>query len=307
MNPCRRSCPRSPAFTLIELLVVIAIIALLIGLLLPALGQARGSGRGTACAARLRDTNQITWTFVADRKGQAPIAGWFNNWTATRFTSEFLPPGLLYYNDAGVQRPMPFFASLAEYTGLEFEKDTRAQLRRALGATTSAPMNSAFFKFYRCPGDRTWDPAATTPAPEHTGLTLAAGRWYLKGTDAVREMTSYLFNEYVLGEWGTKRLFGKIEKVQFPANVFYVADGEPKPKDNNFMTIWDDVSKRGFSFYDYSEAYKRTWPEQYTNGILNVFDQARHNTTLNAGYVDGHVGGSAIKPGPLKKVLINDL
>lgn len=216
----RMASPRR-GFTLIELLVVIAIMAVLIGLLLPALGQARGAGRAAKCAAQLRDTNQVTWAFAAERKGQAPIAGWFSGWRADRFRREFLPPGLMCYNDAGVERPMPFFASLAEFVGLEFEKDSRAQLRRSLGSIPSSPMNSAFFKFYRCPGDRTWDPAAT----DHTGLTLAVDRWYLRSTDAVREMTSYLFNEYALGEWGSKRLLGKIEKVQFPSNVFYVANG----------------------------------------------------------------------------------
>src|SRR5262245_13334711 len=120
------------AFTLIELLVVIAVIGLLIGLLLPVLAGARSSARTVRCAAQLRSISQLTASFTAQHKDQAPIAGRLWNHTRDQFTQSGLPQGLSYYWEAGqgsIQRPMPFFATIAEYAGLTLDRSSIDAMR----------------------------------------------------------------------------------------------------------------------------------------------------------------------------------
>ena len=128
----------------------------------------------------------------------------------------------------------------------------------------------------------------------------AAQETLVKG---IREMTSFMFNEYVLGQLKYSpdkqiyRLLGRIDRVRFPSKVFYIADGEPKS--DRWITVWDFVEVRGDNLYNYNDAYDKS-------GLMQQFDPKRHNKVMNTAYADGHVQGHVLSREALKDILIND-
>lgn len=290
------------AFTLIELLVVIAIIALLIAILLPALGKARASGRQVKCASTVRDTVQLTTAFGAQNQGRAPVAGYLNTYSlATNFNDKGFP-WIPSWDDSGTKRPLPFFAALGVFAGAEIETSSKDILRTQIGV---GGMNPYLAKLQRCPDDQTFDYAATDSATQNKQLaiTLTPVESSYGGPNGIREMTSYMFNEYVLGQLKytpDKQIYrhlGKLDRVRFPSKVFYIADGEPKT--DRWITVWDFVEVKGDNLYNYNDAYDK-------NGLMQQFDQKRHNKVMNAAYVDGHVQGHVLTREALKDIWIND-
>ena len=165
-----RAGPR-PAFTLIELLVVIVVIGILLVLLLPALAAARSAARSARCSGALSQHGRLITAFAADRRDQAPLAGRLWEHTADLFSREHLDAGLFYYFESGpgsIERPMPFFATLAASSGLEFDTSSRAAMRTQLGYPgTTGPAAAAFFQFTCCPDDATFDPAQVNHLGQH--------------------------------------------------------------------------------------------------------------------------------------------
>jgi prepilin-type N-terminal cleavage/methylation domain-containing protein/prepilin-type processing-associated H-X9-DG protein len=63
---------RNRGFTLIELLVVVAIIALLIAILIPSLSGARERAKTAVCAASMRQTGQLIFSYASRFENRAP-------------------------------------------------------------------------------------------------------------------------------------------------------------------------------------------------------------------------------------------
>ena len=306
-----RSTPRRAAggFTLIELLVVVAIIALLISILLPALAAAREAGRTAKCLSQERHSIQSTMNFAGERHGQAPIAGWWYSWVKRDFHSEKLGDDLLYFyhNTDKVYRPLPFFASLCVFNGIPLNRWSLDGIRDELSLMKN-DAGKAFLAYYRCPSDATFRSGRRQRDVDYS-LTLGCYDWADKN-QCVTEMTSYLFNEYVLGQWpaaggGEARLKGKLEKVFAPAETLLFADGEPRVggDPNNpdlWMTIYDFVWLNRTSLQDYYKSLA-DWEQTLKP---SQFDESRHNASMNIAFADGNAATSRIRPEALEKVSV---
>jgi prepilin-type N-terminal cleavage/methylation domain-containing protein/prepilin-type processing-associated H-X9-DG protein len=313
-------------FTLIELLVVIAIIALLVGLLLPVLASARTAGRLMKCASQQRSMGQLTAGFMADRRDQAPMAGRLWMHSLANFTEQNLPRELVYYNDTEggfVRRPLPFFASLAHTAGVNMDMSSRQSLRRYLGSAGSdTPEAESFYSMTRCPADDTFDPAD----PLQVGNSLLPNDLSWTATGGLGEMTSYMANEWVLGDtWiPGRRLKGKLYLVHRPSEVALTMDGEPRvfesPQGMNYMTFFDDeILQWRFSMYDYNFRFRTFYPEElFSRGIFyqfgfkvnvdyfSIVGSSRHKGSTNVSFVDGHVKTVPMNDDAFARILISD-
>lgn len=324
------------AFTLIELLVVIAIIAILIGLLLPALKGARESARSTVCQTQIRHSVQSTIGFANERKGQAPLAGqmWGLAQSAYFVESPAFPrqwKDLTFWTHNGfgvapaptVSFPMPFFMTLADFDGVDWGQGTYSTVGPVSGRTSRDLMMdaagtgaesqpNALAAYYRCPGDKTFQIGRPGPPNDpipDAGVSLLPGGQTSGWRDlqsVIPEMSSYMFNESVLGRSpnpsGRNAAFqGRIDKVQFPSDIFLIADGEPRQEwGDHFLTVWHDPNIAQFDMWQYREAMRTVAPNTGSQ-----FDDGRHNKGISVGYVDGHVAGLPMTRKGLEKVYIS--
>jgi len=300
--------------------VVIAIITVLISILLPALAAARAASRTTACLATVRSVGQATTSFATDRKGQAPLAGRLADYPRAMFSREYLPGDLLYYDESGpgsIERPMPFFATLASYSGAQFDTNSISAMRDCLGASTSSTGIADLGRFTRCPDDSEFRAGNVG----HLGVTLGPGDNTWTVTAGLGEMSSYMLNEWVLGQEGNDRLRGKLDRVQFPGEVFVAADGVPRvleaPPGQNYLLVWNDSSMPGFSLADYSDQNLGYTPDTpsglcYQFGYIvdsmtgEVTGGPRHRGAINVNFYDGHSATAPLNYAAMQKVRISD-
>lgn len=319
----RRAEPRCTAagFTLVELLVVIAIIAVLVSILLPALAAARASARTSRCLATVTGIGQATTTFMAERKGQAPLAGRLQQHPTPLFERQHLPSELYYYQESGEgspERPLPFFAQLAINDGLKLDLTSIETLRGQLGGSATDPTVAEFGQRTRCPDDRSFEPGNVL----QTGITLGPGDATWTVTRGLGEMSSYMPNEWIFGEEGNDRRRGKADSVAFPSSVFLACDGEPRslepPPGQNYLLVWNDASIRGFSLSDFNDQNLGYTTTETSTGFCYLFgyvvnpmtgdiiDGPRHRGQINATFMDGHGATIPLRLDTMKRVLISD-
>ncbi|HYE61490.1 MAG TPA: prepilin-type N-terminal cleavage/methylation domain-containing protein [Phycisphaerales bacterium] len=320
-----RASRRATGFTLIELLVVIGVIALLVGLLLPVLSGARAAARTVKCGVKLQSLSALTASFALDRKEQAPIAGRLWQHSRAQFTRAGLPSNLMFYFESGpgsAERPFPFFASLAAHSGVPFDTSSKAAMRVKLGFPGEDPDASGdFTSLTRCPDDSTFDQQQL----KHLGNTLLPEDLTWTVANGLGEMTSYMLNEWALGESYTSstRLFGKLYKGKFPSMTAYVADGEPRvfepPADINYALFYDEETMPGYTFAHYNAWYRLYMPEeQFVGGVFYQFGAPvdytagfvrggmRHKGATNVTFLDGHVATVPLTEAALEGVYISE-
>jgi prepilin-type processing-associated H-X9-DG protein len=250
--------------------------------------------------------------FASDHKGQAPIAGqiWGINQANFHRDDPKFPPMWrdnlsFWYNDQfKLWFPMPFFLTLADYDGVEWDSTGRASMMKAAG-TDPASVGGPFTQYYRCPSDRTFNLGQQSDA----SCTLIPGSntngwWSMPAV--VPELTSYMFNEAVLGRspdpsGRNSARQGKIDDVEFASDTFVFADGEPRLEwSDHLMTVWHDPGQKKWDLWEYHEIMRKE-VEPHT---ASQFDHNRHANSLNVGYLDGHVGNTPMRQTELEKVVI---
>ena len=167
-------------------------------------------------------------------------------------------------------------------------------MKRAAGTAVDS-FGGPFLTYYRCPSDRTFE----LGNQNHAAISLIPGSstssWW-SSPATVPEMTSYMFNEAVLGvspssESGRNDcLRGRIDEVPYPADIFLLTDGEPRQEwDDHLMTVWHDGTLPDWSFWQYRTSMMTVSPFN-----CSQLDYKRHSKSMNVAYIDGHTAASVV-------------
>jgi prepilin-type processing-associated H-X9-DG protein len=256
---------------LVELLVVIGIIAILVGMLMPALTRARESAKQVQCQSNLRTIYSAAQLHVNDHNGYLPIAGW--HWDPPGGIVN--PRGLrddgatryLYYDDAGIKRPVPITAALAMSLGVKVRLDSRESLEEDMERPDLR-------KYFQCPSQEV----------QLRGLTQKSSEPW----EAPRDWSSYVFNEAILGlrakSTTTDPTLGKAVRVKQSSTVMFAMDGRPRDqeKDNWLMVFDQGPDETLWSYHLRVNEPNTGWGKQ-------LLDYLRHRYRANVVFMDGHV------------------
>jgi prepilin-type N-terminal cleavage/methylation domain-containing protein/prepilin-type processing-associated H-X9-DG protein len=284
----RRDCRyRRSGFSLVELLTVIGIIAILIGLLLPSLAKAREAAKAVQCAQNLRTIYNAAQFHVNDHVGYLPAAGW--HWNPDGGIVN--PHGLkddqsrryIYYDDAGVKRPVPITVALAISLGAEVRLDSRDNLEEDMESDKVR-------KYFRCPSQELSLRGHTQKSSEP---------W-----EAPRDWSSYVFNEAILGlrdnAGAGEAPLGMATRVKLSSEVMFSMDGRPRDQLNDNWLMVPDKGPRD-TLWDFQQMV--TAPN--TGYGKDLLDFLRHRYRANVVFMDGHVDGVPMTHGGLDTVGIS--
>ena len=258
-------------FSLVELLTVIGIIALLIALLLPALSRAKEEAKLTQCQVNLRNIYNAAQIHMIDHHGFLPAAGW-----------HFNPPGgvvnpqglnddrktrYIYYEDNGIQRPVPITVALGMSVGIKMKLDSRESLEADM-------QKEDLRKYFRCPSN----------VEDLRGLSQKSS----DGWEGPKDFSSYVFNETIIGLRELRPLnestLGLATKVRRPTTVFFAMDGRPGNQEaDNWLMVFDKGPQD--TLWD----FQKLVASPNTGWGKRLLDFTRHRYRANLVFMDGHL------------------
>jgi prepilin-type processing-associated H-X9-DG protein len=270
----------------VELLTVIGIVAILLALLMPALARARETAKSVQCQAGLRTIYNAAQFHANEHRGYLPVAGW--HWNPDGGVVN--PHGLMdegakkyiYYDDAGVKRPVPITAALAISLGVDVRLDSRENLEEDMEG-------ERLRRYFRCPGQDLALRGQTQKSSEP---------W-----EAPRDWSSYVFNEAILGlrERTTTAdeapPLGMATRVRRSSEVLFAMDGRPRDQLNDNWLMVPDKGPQD-TLWDFHQ--NMTAPN--TGYGKELLDYLRHRYRANVVFMDGHVEAVLMTRGGLETV-----
>jgi prepilin-type N-terminal cleavage/methylation domain-containing protein/prepilin-type processing-associated H-X9-DG protein len=279
---------RKSGFSLVELLSVIGIIAILIGLLLPALARARENAKSLQCQTNLHTIYNAAQLHANEHHGYLPAAGW--HWNPDggivnpRGLHDDLATRYIYYDDAGVKRPVPITVALAISLGVDVRLDSREDLEEDME-------NDKIRRYFKCPSQELNLRGHTQKSSEP---------W-----EAPRDWSSYVFNEAILGlrERGTAAdpPLGMATRVKHSSEVMFSMDGRPRDLLNDNWLMVPDKGPED-TLWDFQQMVMNSPPNGHGKELL---DFLRHRYRTNVVFMDGHVESILMTRGGLETVGIS--
>jgi prepilin-type N-terminal cleavage/methylation domain-containing protein/prepilin-type processing-associated H-X9-DG protein len=292
-----RNGPRR-AFTLVELLVVIGIIAALIGILLPVLSGVQARGRDIKCQSNIRQILQAIHGYAAENKGSLPYGfyfakshpvTWDDDGSNGYFVSWASQVGKYMVRKASGDNENENFPPVLQCP------EAATVYTHIVGYVANfVPFASPYYEYVAAPAFKPlWDkPAKTTQLFGHNilifdtsvspGLENSVG--YLTGADVDNQR----FWEPQNPQW---RFYDPADPYgRIPPGIM----GNNKPVQIDAQ--WKNVDPTD------PEGDGPGYPYQG-----NIRFRHGKNTTMNAGFADGHVEGIAGKFSPDRKMIKHDV
>jgi prepilin-type processing-associated H-X9-DG protein/prepilin-type N-terminal cleavage/methylation domain-containing protein len=273
-------------FSMVELLAVVGIIAVLIALLMPVLSRARAASQSLVCQSNLHQIMQAGLLMASEHHGYIQTAGQMSDVPTTT------PAGLddpdetryVYFDDAGIRRPVPIQIALAPYLGSKIRLDNAADMLADWNNS-----NCMARRVFTCPSQLEVPIATIIDGTDGwTGPLIA---------------TSYGYNEAITGfiENSDRRLRGQFGKANSSSEIILWTDAIPRAP-QSYAAWYNHVPGR-LSLADALD------PAPAPDGNANAgdpaqFDYFRHRGRMNVVFLDGHVESLVINSEDLQRALI---